>query len=36
MKAHFLNPNDQISIIDVLATFKVACDTNRILEEAAT
>lgn len=32
MKAHFFHTSDPISIIDFLATFKLACDTNRVHE----
>lgn len=34
MKAHFFDTSDPISIIGFLATFKFACDTNRIHERA--
>lgn len=35
VEAHFFDPSDPISITCFLAKFKVACDTNRIHEEAA-
>lgn len=35
MKAHFVDQNDPISIIGFLATFKFACDANRIHEAEA-
>lgn len=35
MKARFFNPNDPISIISYLATFKPDCDTNNIHKDAA-
>lgn len=35
MKAHFFDPKDPISIIGFLATFKLACDTNKIHEGVA-
>lgn len=34
MKAHFSDPSDSISIIDFLTTFRLACNINRIHEEA--
>lgn len=35
MKAHFFARNEPISIISLPVTFKLACDTNIILEGAA-
>lgn len=34
-KAHFLIPKDLISIIEFLTTFKFACGTNHLYQEAA-
>lgn len=33
IKAHFFNPNESVSIIGLLITLKLACNTNRIHEE---
>lgn len=35
VEAHLFGPIDLISIIGFLVIFKLACDTNRILERAA-
>lgn len=35
IKAHFFNPCDQISIISFPTTFRLPCDTNRMLEHVA-
>lgn len=35
IKAHFINLRDLLSNISFLATFKLACDTNRLHERAA-
>lgn len=36
MKAYFFDPKKKISIFGFLATFELACDTNKIQEGAAT
>lgn len=36
MNAHFFDPKTSISAIEMLATFKLACDTHRIHQGAVT